>query len=150
ITLEPFVTMAEAQNIAVPLVDIGAAQPGHTAQNLFYSPEFIQTQPEVGRRFMIAYIKALRYLEDAFYKGINREEAIDIFIKHTTLKDRALYDRMAQANSEVNGNINVAGIERDQEFYIRKGYQRERADVQSFTDTSFAQYAVGVLGRYQE
>src|SRR5262249_51364973 len=70
ITLEPFVTMAEAQNIAVPLVDIGAAQPGHTAQNLFYSPEFIQTQPEVGRRFMIAYIKALRYLEDAFYKGI--------------------------------------------------------------------------------
>ncbi len=57
---------------------------------------------------------------------------------------------MAQANSEVNGNVNVAGIERDQEFYIRKGYQRERADVQSFVDGSFAQYAVGVLGRYQE
>jgi len=91
ITLEPFVTLAEAQNIAVPLFDIGAAMPGHSAQCLFYSPEFIQTQPEVGRRFMVAYIKALRYLEDAFFKGINREEAIDIFIKHTTLKDRALY-----------------------------------------------------------
>jgi NitT/TauT family transport system substrate-binding protein len=150
ITLEPFVTMAEARNVAVPLYDIGVAMPGHTAQNLFYSPEFIQTQPEVGRRFMIAYIKALRFLEDAFEKGINREEAINIFIKYTTLKDRALYDRMAQSNSELNGNVNVAGIERDQDFYMRMGYQQQKADVQSFVDTSFGQYAVGVLGRYEE
>src|SRR5262249_6608205 len=32
ITLEPFVTMAQAQNIAVPLYDIAVAQPGHVAQ----------------------------------------------------------------------------------------------------------------------
>jgi NitT/TauT family transport system substrate-binding protein len=150
ITLEPFVTMAEARDIAVPLYDIGVAMPGHTAQNLFYSPDFIKDQPEAGRRFMIAYMKALRYLEDAYEKGINREEAINIFIKHTTLKDRALYDRMAQSNSEVNGNINVAGIERDQDFYMRMGYQQQKADVRSFVDTSFGEYAVGVLGRYQE
>ncbi len=150
ITLEPFVTMAEARNVAVPLVDIGVAMPGHTAQNLFYSPELVQTQPDVGRRFIVAYIKALRYLEDAFEKGINREEAIDIFIKHTTLKDRALYDRMAQSNSELNGNVNVANIERDQDFYMRMGYQQQKADVQSFVDTSFGEYAVSVLGRYQE
>ncbi|HEY7064741.1 MAG TPA: ABC transporter substrate-binding protein [Chloroflexota bacterium] len=150
ITLEPFVTMAIARDVAVPLYDIAAAMPGHTAQNLFYSPDFIQQQPDVARRFMIAYIKALRYLEDAFEKGINREEAIDIFIKHTTLKDRALYDQMAQSNSELNGNVNIAGIERDQDFYIRMGYQQQKADVASFVDTRFGQYAVSVLGRYQE
>jgi NitT/TauT family transport system substrate-binding protein len=150
ITLEPFVTMAEAGGIAVPLFDIAEAMPGHTAQNLFYSPDFIKDQPEVGRRFMIAYIKALRYLEDAYVKGINREEAINIFIKHTQLKDRALYDKMAQSNSELNGNINVAGIERDQDFYMRMGYQQQKADVRSFVDTSFGEYAVSVLGRYQE
>jgi ABC-type nitrate/sulfonate/bicarbonate transport system substrate-binding protein len=150
ITLEPFVTMAEARNVGVPLYDISVAMPNHTAQNLFYGPEFIQTQPDAARRFMVAYTQALRYLEDAFEKGINREEAINIFIKHTTLKDRALYDRMAQSNSELNGNVNVASIERDQDFYVRMGYQQQKADVQSFVDPSFGQYAVSVLGRYQE
>jgi ABC-type nitrate/sulfonate/bicarbonate transport system substrate-binding protein len=150
ITLEPFVTMAEARNVGVPLYDISVAMPNHTAQNLFYGPEFIQTQPDAARRFMVAYTQALRYLEDAFEKGINREEAINIFIKHTTLKDRALYDRMAQSNSELNGNVNVASIERDQDFYVRMGYQQQQADVQSFVDPSFGQYAVSVLGRYQE
>jgi NitT/TauT family transport system substrate-binding protein len=150
ITLEPFVTMAIARDIAVPLYDIAVAMPGHTAQNLFYSPDFIQTQPEVGRRFMVAYMKALRYLEDAFEKNINREEAINIYIKYTTLKDRALYDRMEQSNSELNGQVSVANIERDQDFYMRMGYQQQKADVQSFVDPSFGEYAVGVLGRYQE
>jgi hypothetical protein len=57
---------------------------------------------------------------------------------------------MAQSNSELNGNVNVASIERDQDFYVRMGYQQQKADVQSFVDPSFGQYAVSVLGRYQE
>jgi NitT/TauT family transport system substrate-binding protein len=148
ITLEPFVTMAEARDIAVPLYDIGVAMPGHTAQNLFYSPDFIKDQPEAGRRFMIAYMKALRYLEDAYEKGINREEAINIFIKHTTLKDRALYDRMVMPYMNPDGAFNTLAYDQVQEYFIRHGVVPQAVDLSQMVDNSFAEYAAQQLGPY--
>jgi ABC-type nitrate/sulfonate/bicarbonate transport system substrate-binding protein len=149
VVVEPFVTLAQMRNIAVPLYDMGRGFPGYPVQYLFYGPEFVREQPDTARRFMVAYMKALRYLEDAFHRGINREEAVQYFIKHTPVKDAPLYDRMGPSYNETNGNVNVRAIEADQDFYVRQGFQRSKIDVRSIVDTSFAEFAVQVLGRYQ-
>ncbi|HLH22425.1 MAG TPA: ABC transporter substrate-binding protein [Chloroflexota bacterium] len=149
ITVDPFITLAEARGIAVPIFDVGQAMPGRPAQQLFYGPEFIQTQPDVGKRFIVGYLKALRYLEDAFTKGINREEAIQLFIDNTPLKDRALYDQMGFSYSETNGNVNLQALDKDQDFYLQQGMQKEKIAPELLVDPTFAQYAVQVLGPYQ-
>jgi NitT/TauT family transport system substrate-binding protein len=148
--IEPFLTQAEGRGLVTPLFDVGNSSPGHVGTSLFYGPDFIRAQPEVGRRFLIAYIKSLRFLEDAFAKGINREEAISYYIKYTPLKDPALYDRLGVSYNETNGRVNTAAIDSDQDFYVRLGVQKEKVDSRTIVDTNFSEYALSVLGPYQE
>ena len=98
---------------------------------------------------MVGYMKALRYMEEAFTKGVNREEAIQIFINNTPLKERALYDKMGFSYSETNGSVNVDALDRDQDFYLQQGVQKEKLPPERLIDPTFAQYALGVLGPYQ-
>jgi len=118
-------------------------------QQLFYAADFAQQQPDVARRFMVAHVQALRYVEDALFKGINRDEVIQIYVKNTTITDPALYDRMLHVYNEVDGNVNVEALDRDQDFNVRQGQQREKIDIRALVDPSFSDYAVQRLGRYQ-
>jgi NitT/TauT family transport system substrate-binding protein len=148
--IEPFLTQAESRGLATPLFDVGIASPGHVGTSLFYGPDFIRAQPEVGRRFLVAYTKALRFLEDAMVKGINREEAVSYYIKYTPVKDPALYDRMGNSYNETNARVSTAAMESDQDFYVRLGVQKEKIDPRTIVDTSFSEYVLSVLGPYQE
>jgi ABC-type nitrate/sulfonate/bicarbonate transport system substrate-binding protein len=116
---------------------------------LFYAADFIQNQPEAGRRFLVAYLRALRYLEDAIVKRKNWDEVVQLFIANTPVKDAALYERMADTYGETNGNIGIEALEADQEFYLQHGLQRERVNIRELADTRFAEYALQVLGPYQ-
>ena len=57
--IEPMVTLAEDRGIAVPLFEVARVAPDNTNQWLFYSSEFIKNRPEVGKRFLVAYMKSL-------------------------------------------------------------------------------------------
>jgi NitT/TauT family transport system substrate-binding protein len=147
-SIEPFVTLGQERNVLVPLFDTGQALPDYPVQLLFYGDQFVRTQPDAGRRFMVAYTKALRYVEDAFQKGTNRGEVVQAFVDHTAIKDAALYERMAPTYNETNGRVNVAALDRDQDFYVAQGLQRAKVDLASLIDPSFGEFAVQVLGRY--
>jgi NitT/TauT family transport system substrate-binding protein len=146
--IEPLVTLAEARGVAVPIFEVARAVPDNTNQWLFYSSDFIKNRPEVGRRFMVAYMKSLRYVEDAWLKGINRDEVVQLFIKHTPVKEPSLYDRMGNTYSETNGAIRLNVLEADQDFFFRQGLVKQKVDPRSMTDTAFADHAVQLLGRH--
>jgi NitT/TauT family transport system substrate-binding protein len=148
ITVEPFISVLEARGVGVPFFDMGRGFPDYPVQYLFYGPELANQKVEVGQRFMVAYMKSLRWIEDAFRKNINRDRAVELFIKYTPQKDAKLYDAMGLSYNEPNGNTNTAAIETDQDFYVRQGLQKEKIDVTRLVDSKFSQYAVGVLGRY--
>lgn len=149
ITVEPFITIASTRGVGVPFFDMGKGFPDYPVQYLFYGPDFSTKQADVAKRFMVAYMKSLRYLEDAFRKNVNRDEAVQYFIKHTQQKEAALYDAMGLSYNETDGRVNVSAIETDQEFYIRQGLQKQRVDVKTLVDSSFSQHAVQVLGPYK-
>jgi ABC-type nitrate/sulfonate/bicarbonate transport system substrate-binding protein len=150
VMIEPFLAIALDRGVATVIMDMGEGTPGWPVQVLFYGPEFLKDQTDVGKRFMVAYVKALRYIEAAYRQGANRDEVFQILIDNTQLKDMALWQRMSPTYSETNGAVNTRAIEADQDFYVRQGLQRERIDVRTIVDPSFAQYAVQVLGRSAE
>jgi NitT/TauT family transport system substrate-binding protein len=150
VAIEPFVTLMQDRDVATPLIDMGQPLPGHPVQVLFYGPDFIRDQPDVGRRFALAYMQAQRYLEDALRKDINRDEVIQMFVKHTQVKDAALHARLRPSYSEPNGGVNTQAIEFDQDFYVRHGLQRAPIAVGTIVDPSYSEYAVQRLGRYQD
>jgi len=147
--VEPFITLGQERGVLVPLFDMGYAIPNDAGQQLFYAADFAQQQPDVARRFMVAHVQGLRYIEDALFKGINRDEVIQIYVKNTTITDPALYDRMLHVYNEVDGKVNVEALDRDQDFNVRQGQQREKIDLRALVDPTYSDYAVQLLGRYQ-
>jgi NitT/TauT family transport system substrate-binding protein len=99
---------------------------------------------------MVAYLRALRDYNDAFFKNdpASRELAVEAFIKYTPLKDRAVYDRTVYVGLDPNGRVSLASLEKDQEYFVTSGQQPQRIKLAEVLDSSYAEMAVGVLGPY--
>jgi NitT/TauT family transport system substrate-binding protein len=144
--LEPFVSAAVALGVGVRWH--GADEYALGAQNgmIAYSPQFA-AQRGPAERFMLAYLKGLRDYVDAFDGGAGQDEIVDILIKHTPVKDRAVYATMKPAGFEPNGRVNVDYLIAEQDLYVREGMMTETVDIPSLIDHSYADYAVERLGR---
>jgi NitT/TauT family transport system substrate-binding protein len=88
---------------------------------------------------------------DAFAKKdpAVREEVIDILARETTLKDKALYDKMGLPGLNPNGTVNVADLKRQQDYYLASGLQKNQADIDKLVDGSFVENALKELGSYR-
>jgi NitT/TauT family transport system substrate-binding protein len=151
VILEPFVTKIVSDGSGVILERKDKLQPGHQGALVLYAPQFVKEQPELARRFMVAYLQALREYNDAFVK--NEPEAkrrvVDILVRNTTVTDPTLYDRMPMPGLDPNGRINVASLDADQDSWIEAGYQRQKVNLADAVDTTFITAAVAELGEYR-
>jgi len=151
VTIEPFLTRA---------LDLGAATlyqrtdellPGYQIAEVLYSQQFIHEQPDAARRFMLAYLRAVRFYNDAFVKGdvAKRQQVVASLTRHTPVKDAALYDRMAMPGLHPDGRMSLSSLASDQEFWLSRGVQQQRIAIEQLVDTQFIEAAVQVLGPYE-
>jgi len=149
--IEPFVVLPVDQGSGSLWARTDEWYPGEQIAVLLYSSEFAEAQRDVGRRFMLAYLRALRDYNDAFQKGdqAKRRDVVDILIRNTPLKDAALYEKMAMPGLDPNGRVNLQALEQDQEYYLRTGKQQTPIDLTQVVDSSFADWAVQQLGTYR-
>jgi NitT/TauT family transport system substrate-binding protein len=147
---EPFATEAVQRGAAVILERMDTLLPNHQVGVVFYAPQFVQENPAAGRRLMIAYLRGVRDYLDVFTRrdSAKREDVIATLIKHSTVKDRAVYDQMVVPGFNPNGQLNLESMERQQAWYLAHGLQTAPADVNSLIDYSFVRYAVEQLGEY--
>jgi NitT/TauT family transport system substrate-binding protein len=110
----------------------------------------LQMGGNAGNRFMVAYVKGLRDYNDAFGpKRKGRDEIIDILVRNTQLKDRALYDQMGLSYLNPDCYLNLDTMAADVDWYFEHGYIAPKPDVAQFVDRSYCDYALQQLGRYQ-
>jgi NitT/TauT family transport system substrate-binding protein len=149
--IEPFVVLPVDQGTGNLWARTDEWYPGEQIAVLLYSSEFAEGQRDVGRRFMLAYLRALRDYNDAFQKGdpAKRRDVVDVLIRNTPLKDAALYEKMAMPGLDPNGRVNLQALEQDQEYYLRTGKQQTPIDLTQVVDGSFADWAVQQLGIYR-
>ncbi len=148
---EPFVTEIVERGFGTVLQRMDEILPNHQVAVVFYAPQFIQDNLDAARRLMVAYLKGVRDYNDAFGRRdpAKREEVIAALIKHTPVKDRALYDKMAVPGINPNGLMNVESLRHQQEWYLEHGLQSTPVDVDSLVDYQFVRYAVEQLGEYK-
>ena len=149
--IEPFVTISAEQGLGVLWERQDTWYPTGQIAVLMYGRNFAESRVDVGRRFMAAYLKAVRDYNDAFRKGdaAKRREVVDILIRNTPLKDAALYDKMGMPGLDPNGRVSVQALKADQEYYLRSGKQQQPIDYDQVVDMSFADWAVQQLGEYR-
>ncbi len=118
---------------------------------LLYAPRFAMERPDTAKAFMIAYLKATRLYTEAFTKKNlqAKDEVVSILIKTSNVKDRALYNRMVLSALDPNGKLDINSIRAKQDWYLARGLQKTRIDLDAAIDPSFVKYAVDLLGEYK-
>jgi len=150
IAIEPFVSRIEAQGTAVRWHGVSEFYGNQQVAVVVYGPRLIEEQPEAGRRWMIAYLRALRDYNDAFGpKKQGRDAVVQALATHTVVKDPKDYDQMRPAGLNPDGVLALQSVRDDLAYYEQTGQVRERVDVSKVLDTSFQEFALRQLGPYQ-
>ncbi|MBI2953671.1 MAG: ABC transporter substrate-binding protein [Chloroflexi bacterium] len=149
--MEPFLTMGIDQGLHVRWKGTDEIYPNHQVAVLIYSGKFAQERADVGKRFLLAYIKAYRDYNDAFVKKDPkaREEVISIMMKRTSLKQRDLYDKVVFSGLNPDAYVNAESIAQDQDWYAANGFLSQKVDLKDLIDNQFADYVVQTLGKYK-
>lgn len=146
--IEPFIAVAVEKAIGDPWKDPSEYDPDAQTALLVYGKSMIE-RPEVAKRFMLAYLKSLRDYNDAFFKGKNRDEIISILAEYSSVKDKALYEKMFPVGLNPNGYVRMKGIQMDLDWYIKKGLLKGELKAEDVVDNSYVDYALSVLGKYE-
>ena len=115
---------------------------------LTYGPGLLEGPAEVGQRFMVAYLRGARDYNAAFKRGVGRAEIVQILMKHTSVKDAAMYERMGLSYIDPDGALNLANLTDQEAFYADFGAIPTRIDVQTLVDNRFREGALQRLGPY--
>ncbi|HEY7066591.1 MAG TPA: ABC transporter substrate-binding protein [Chloroflexota bacterium] len=148
-TLEPLITAGINQGLFGRWKTIDELTDFRQYAAIGYAPAFFRDRPEVARRFMVGYVQAVRAYNDAFFKGVNRPEIVNVLVKHTSLKDPALYDQVVPPGLNPDGAIGLQSLQDDVAWYRQKGVIEQDLDLARVVDNQYVEYALQQLGKYQ-
>ena len=117
---------------------------------LVYSGNFIKA-PDVAGKFMLAYLKGVRFYLNALLNGhFSNENAgvvIDILRKHTAIKNPTLYTVITPAGINPNGSLNMASLAKDLNLMRTQGFVTAKVTAKDSVEARFANAAARTLGR---
>jgi NitT/TauT family transport system substrate-binding protein len=147
----PFGDIAVEKKMAVDWIDPEDHIKQLPLTNVAYiaNTDWIKKEPDVARRFFVALARASRDYCQAYHHGPNRAEMIDVMMKYKVVTDRALVERMDWQARNPNGEITLASVENQQNFYKREGIIKATASPDRLVDASFAHAAEKELGPFK-
>jgi NitT/TauT family transport system substrate-binding protein len=152
VLIEPFGTGAVREGFATRLGIDTDVYPNHQISALMYNGDFMQKRPDVARRYMVGYVRALRYYHDALkdgkFAGPTANDVLAILQQNINLPDPTIFRVMIPSGDTTNGRVDVASLQFDYDVYHEQGLIDKPVNVRDFVDSSFADAADKQLGRY--
>ncbi|MEA2757172.1 MAG: NitT/TauT family transport system substrate-binding protein [Aliidongia sp.] len=152
-SVEPGPTIAIKNGFAVLVKGDDEIIPNHQIAVLLYSEKFSQNA-DAARRFMRAYLRAVRFyngaLQDGRMIGPNADEVIAILAASTPIKDPAVYKAITPTGMNPDGKVNVQSLADDLAFYKEQGLITGDIKAEQVVDNSFVDAAVKELGPYKK
>ena len=153
VTTEPSATRSEQLGVAVRYAGGDKIYPGQQVAVILYGGKFIKEQPEVGRKFMKAYIRGVRDYNDALkggkLAGPNASEIIAILTQYTNIKDPKVYQTITPNGVDPDGKVGEASLRKDLDFFKERGLIEGNVAVDQVIDHSFVAAALKELGPYK-
>jgi NitT/TauT family transport system substrate-binding protein len=150
---EPGATLAERNGTAIRVLSNDTWYPNQDQAEVFFGSTFIKQRPEIGVRFMLAWLRAARFYTEALLnghlRGKNAPQVIDILTASTPIKSREIYSSMTSQSVNPNGMLNLRTLTEDLAFYKKSGFLDSDVNVSAAVDTRFQQAAVKQLGMYK-
>jgi NitT/TauT family transport system substrate-binding protein len=147
ILTEPLVTTAVEQGLGVRWRGMDDLFGRFQSTLIIYSPTMTTQRVDVGRRFMIGYLRSLRDYQDAFNGGKDLDAIIAILTQYTAIKDPNVYKKIVVPAFDPNGDMEAQSIKYLQQWYVDNGFVQTPAALDEFFDRGYLDYALGVVGR---
>ncbi len=149
--IEPFKTQAIEDKVGVLVETADKVYADHQVAVVLYSPAMLREKVDPGRKFMTAYLRAVRDYNDAFVRkqAQKKREVIAILAKSTPVKDLALYEKMVMPWLDPNGAVNRQSLRFDQDWYAQNGFVSKKVNLSLVTDDRFVLSALEKIGRYR-
>ena len=153
ITIEPAATAALATGNATKIMGSDEYYPNQEVAVLIYSGAFMKNRRDAALKFMVAYIKGVRYYNDALkdgkLAGPTSNDVIKILTEGTIYKDPDLFHKIVPNGVNPNGKVNVASMRRDLALYRQLGLIENDITAEATYEPSFTNDAVKALGPYK-
>src|ERR1700758_3294878 len=117
-----------------------------TSVGYIVNTDWARQNRDTAKKLFVALARAGRDYCQAYHRGPNRAEIIDIFLKYRIGTDRDLLDRMAWQSRNPNGAFNVASITDMQAFFQREGVIAKTSSADKLVDPSYAADVAKELG----
>ncbi|HUZ75169.1 MAG TPA: ABC transporter substrate-binding protein [Stellaceae bacterium] len=154
LTTEPTITYIVRAGTAVPFVGVDKFYPNHQTAVVLYGGPFIKKHPEAAKKFMVAYLRGVRFYNGALahgqLAGPNADRVIAILIRYGKIKDPTIYHAVAASACDPDGNLDMASLSKDLRFFEDRGDISGKVMLDQVVDTSFARAAVAELGPYHQ
>jgi NitT/TauT family transport system substrate-binding protein len=122
--------------------------PNLQARYLLFSNPFMQERPEVGIRFLTAYLRGARDYCDAFDKNIRRAEMIEL-LQQVTGESAELLNSMKPLGFSPNGVVDFGRLQIELDLLRAHQIVPPNTTPADVLDNHFAEAAVEKLGKYQ-
>jgi NitT/TauT family transport system substrate-binding protein len=148
---EPFATAFEGQGLTARWKGTYEIYGSNAQVGVVMYGARMLANPDLGRRWMIAYLRGVRDYNDAFFSPSRqgREEVMRIMTRNTPLKDPKLWEQIKVPSLHTDGAMDIGAMEQDADYYHSTGALPTPVDVSRLVDDSFRLYAVQQLGPYQ-
>ncbi len=123
-------------------------RPPMEVSGIFYNLDWARKNPDALDRFTLAYVKGARCFLEAGRHGPNRSEVIGYLVKHTPIKDPAVYDGMEWSSIDPDGAIKVESVVDMQEFYFKRGFVKSILPMDAIIDPGPVRRALQKLGPF--
>jgi NitT/TauT family transport system substrate-binding protein len=152
-SVEPGPAIAVKNGDAVVIKSDDEILPNHQIAVLLYSEEFALRRPDAARRFMRAYIRAVRFyngaLSNGHFEGPNADEVIAILSQATPVKSREIYKAVTPTGMNPDGRVNKQSLAYDYAFYGEQGLIKRPINLDEVVDGTFVESVLEELGPYR-
>jgi NitT/TauT family transport system substrate-binding protein len=147
----PFIDIAIEQKMAVGWIDPEDHIKQLPLTNVFYiaNVDWIRREADVARRFFVALARAGRDYCQAYHRGPNRGELIDVMVANKVVNDRDLLDRMDWQARSPNGSVSLDSVTSMQAFYKQERIIDREVPAGRLVDPRFADAAAKDLGAFE-
>jgi NitT/TauT family transport system substrate-binding protein len=152
-SVEPGPTIAIKNGDAVLVKSDDEILPNHQIAVLLYSEDFTRKRPDLAKKFMRAYIRAVRFyngaLKNGKLDGPNADEVIAILSESTSIKSREIYKSITPTGMNPDGRVNKDSLAYDLAFYTEQGLIKGKINLDDVVDNSFVEAVLQELGPYK-
>ncbi len=141
IQLEPFLTKAVIDQIAVNVAPGSQAHAKQQSAAIFFSPKFFKERQDDGIKFLKAYLKGIADYNKSLTDPKMKESVIAELKKSIKINEDTVWNQMLPIGLFENGKIDKAALNEDLKWYVEKKYLTKLPNIDELVDESLVSKA---------